>query len=98
MFQKSKRIENRELLDSYFNKPCVCCGDQLTTVAHHIKSKGSGGPDEKWNLIPLCHEHHTEIHKKGTAYMIQQYLSLSGVLWKLGWELELISSKLRRRN
>lgn len=97
MFPKKIRTEDRALLDSYFNKPCACCGDQLTTVAHHIKSKGSGGPDEAWNLIALCTIHHTEIHKRGASFMIQNYFNFGNVLHKLGWELDVASGKLRRK-
>jgi hypothetical protein len=88
MFPKPKRTENRDLLDSYCGKPCVCCGNPLSTVAHHIKSKGSGGPDEEWNLLPLCYVHHTEIHKRGPSYMIQQYFALGRYLRKLGWQID----------
>jgi len=35
---------------------------------HHIKSKGSGGPDVQCNLIALCPEH----HKDAQAYRIPQ--------------------------
>lgn len=32
---------------------------------HHVKTRGSGGGDEVWNLMPLCRYHHQEVHKIG---------------------------------
>lgn len=94
-FPKTKREENRNLLDSYWGQPCAICSTKTGTVAHHIKSKKSGGPDFDWNLLPLCMEHHTEIHKRGAAFMCQKYLHFSSVLKKKGWLLDNFD-KLRR--
>lgn len=40
---------------------------------HHIRTRGAGGGNEPTNVIPLCREHHTEIHKKGVRTMTQIY-------------------------
>lgn len=96
MLLKSKRIENRELLDSYHSKPCEVCGTRQGTVAHHIKTKNSGGPDEDWNLLAICHVHHTEIHKRGAAFMCQKYFHLEKIFHKKGWLFDEIG-KLRRK-
>lgn len=39
--------------------PCLACGTTLDVEAHHVKTKGSGGGDDPWNVIPLCTNHHT---------------------------------------
>lgn len=66
MIPKKKRIINRELLDSYHSKPCIinkgCMGQ---VVAHHIKTKGSGGDDIENNLWALCMLHHKILHDIG---------------------------------
>lgn len=40
---------------------------------HHIRTRKSGGGDEKSNLIPLCRKHHTEIHTIGVKSMTKKY-------------------------
>jgi predicted restriction endonuclease len=40
---------------------------------HHIKTRGAGGTDEVFNLIALCHEHHTEVHKTGVKTFAIKY-------------------------
>lgn len=94
---KIKREENRELLNSFWGLPCAICKKTEGTVAHHIKTKKSGGPDLEWNLLALCVEHHTEIHKRGMAFMVQKYFYLSSILKKKGWMIDNFG-KLRRKD
>lgn len=75
MFPKKKRIENEKLLESYRNQPCCVCGQTRGTVAHHLKTKGSGGDDTPENLAPLCVRHHREIHDKGLNHMMNNYVT-----------------------
>ena len=46
-----------------------CTGD---ICAHHLKTRGAGGKDEK-NLLPLCVKHHTEIHQIGKITFSGKY-------------------------
>lgn len=46
-------------------KPCCVCGRDAPSDPHHWKTQGAGGSDELENLLPLCREHHVEIHKIG---------------------------------
>ena len=41
---------------------CVVCG-RHPSEPHHVKSRGAGGKAE--HLVPLCHEHHRELHGSG---------------------------------
>lgn len=56
-----------ELREFVRSRPCVleslheCRGP--VEVAH-VKSRGSGGPDYD-NVVPLCMEHHRELHRIG---------------------------------
>lgn len=34
---------------------------------HHIIYRSHGGPDEEWNLITLCKEHHMAAHNNDIA-------------------------------
>ncbi len=73
MFPKPKRIVDRKLLDSYQGKPCAICGKTDGTVAHHVKTRGSGGGDVRENLAVLCGQHHNEIHARGTETFKKKY-------------------------
>lgn len=68
MFPKVKRMVDRELLDSFHDRPCRIgnkdCFGQV--VAHHVKTKKSGGGDVEANLWALCVFHHRSIHDLGT--------------------------------
>jgi len=54
---KEKREQNPEYLDFIRRQPCCNC---LCFFAepHHVKSRGSGGPDTG-NTIPMCRMCHT---------------------------------------
>lgn len=39
---------------------CIACGTTIDVEAHHIKTRGSGGGDDPWNVIPLCANDHTQ--------------------------------------
>ncbi len=66
----------RQKLESHLafirDLPCVCCGDNTSTEAAHIRTgnrlygkRPTGGaekPDDLWTL-PLCGQHHRDQHK-----------------------------------
>lgn len=85
MISKKKRTTDRELLDLYYEIACVVCGSMGTTVAHHVITKGAGGPDELWNLIPLCHTHHHEVHRVGRDTFFGKYDRAYAWLLHYGW-------------
>jgi hypothetical protein len=64
--------------------PCLVCQGRSVDVAH-IKSRGSGGGDEEWNLMPLCRTHHTEQHKIGVITFTQKYIGVASYLYDHGW-------------
>lgn len=41
---------------------CELCGTPTTIWPHHIKPRGAGGKETRWNLIQLCEEHHRAVH------------------------------------
>ena len=71
------RIVDKTLVNSYRNEPCIVCGASLNTVAHHVKTKKSGGHDIEMNLVPVCFEHHREWHDKGNTFMADKYKTVS---------------------
>jgi hypothetical protein len=80
---KPHRVENRKLIDSIFEEQgcCLiglhgqygaCYGEECL---HHVKSKGSGGNDERGNLIRTCLHHHQVIHNgKIKKLILYEYL------------------------
>ena len=90
---KPKRVKNKDNLNQVKKTPCIICKDLSDPC--HIRSRGAGGGDEKWNLIPLCRKHHTEQHQIGWHDMAYKYWQVMVYLTHHGWEL--FDKKLRRR-
>lgn len=84
MFPKSKRTKDRALLNQYHTKRCVACG-RTGAVAHHVKTKKSGGDDKPSNLMPLDVIHHNEVHAKGLTYFADKYPMVKSWLIANGW-------------
>lgn len=94
MIEKPKRIENRELLDKYKKYKCAICGKGPCDPCH-IKTVGSGGHDEDWNLLAMCREHHTMQHSIGFWKLCSLYPFLRQTLAQKGWIFD-GNKKLRR--
>lgn len=60
---KPQTVRCQQAIDDIRNTAETCeisaCPRRATEV-RHIKSKGSGGPDLRCNLIALCREHHAD--------------------------------------
>lgn len=68
---KHKRIVNPDLIEEILDEQGCCLigldghygkcfgNDRLP---HHIKSRGSGGGDERGNILRVCLRHHQKIH------------------------------------
>lgn len=67
------------------NSECVVCGDVATEV-HHVKTRGAGGGDEDWNLLPICRRCHVDIHKAGLYTFSRRHRRVFEWLIKKGWE------------
>lgn len=91
MFQKIKRIEDSELLDTFRDQKCIGCGRWGCDPAH-IKSRGSGGDDVADNLISLCRECHSEQHQMGWNRFSERRPAIHFELRRKGWSI--ISGRL----
>lgn len=78
------RIEDDELRKKYTLMRCQLC-NQAPSEGHHIKSRGSWGPDLEINLIALCRQHHTMIHQYGINKMIGAFPKLKPLLISKGF-------------
>lgn len=65
---------------------CVACGASWSDL-HHIKTRGAGGDDQEWNLMPLCRACHTQVHQIGLGHFSQRNYQVRLWLIKHGWEL-----------
>jgi 5-methylcytosine-specific restriction endonuclease McrA len=43
---------------------CQVCGSMQRLQVHHLKLRSQSGGDEEQNLITLCEECHTRIHRR----------------------------------
>ena len=77
---KTKRIENRTLLDNVKLQSCAACGieafppDRLNDP-HHVTTVRAGGGDVEDNVMPLCRDHHKQWHApfKGPSSLINEF-------------------------
>ena len=95
MFPKPKRVENRALLDSFHERPCLVCGRQSDPA--HIKTRGSGGDDVEENVMALCRIHHTEQGAIGWQRMSNRYPPVRIELTRKGWQID-DTGTLQRQN
>ena len=86
---KPERLEDPALLELVRHQPCIIpdCG-AVPCDPSHIRSRGAGGPDTSWNVVPMCRPHHTEWHAVGITKFISKYPRFFGRLLILGWHLE----------
>ena len=78
---KISLIDNCEDIGKYIyaclvNKRCCICGKPADL--HHVDAIGMGNDRDNVvhigrDALPLCREHHTELHKKGNKYFIETY-------------------------
>lgn len=47
------------------NRECFACSAKESLHIHHIVPVCQGGPNHDWNLINLCIDCHSDVHKKG---------------------------------
>jgi hypothetical protein len=72
---------------STLNVACIVCNKQASEF-HHLKTRKSGGPDEDWNLLPICRLHHVHIHAEGLKKIAAKYPALTTWLTEHGWALD----------
>lgn len=89
MNTKNVREVNEDALQAARDKPCIICGRPAPSDPSHIKTRGSGGPDTEWNVVPMCRVHHTEWGKRGCLTFIRKHPAFGSKLYALGWYLML---------
>lgn len=67
---------------------CVVSGDGPGVALHHVKTRGSGGGDEPWNLMPLSFRMHNEVHQMGLTTFADRHPAARAWLTERGWILD----------
>ena len=66
------------------SQSCAACGESKVDACH-IRSKGAGGPDEAFNLVAMCREHHIMQHKLGWGAYLNRFPEVWVKLQQMGW-------------
>lgn len=68
------------------HKPCIGCRKKTDggNCLHHVKSRGSGGGNEAFNLMPLCFSCHELIHR-GMNKFVSKRRGVESWLLENGW-------------
>lgn len=67
-YPKKKRIVDKNLVSLIMNEQKHCLLQNMygecygNDCPHHVKSRGSGGNDERGNIFRCCLVHHQKIH------------------------------------
>lgn len=89
---KLKRTVDPQYLSIVRTKLCFACGVEGPNEAHHIQTRGSGGGDDWWNVIPLCQDHHTmgpkAWHNIGAISFLDEFPHVEDILRQWGWRIE----------
>lgn len=64
----------------------------------HVQTRGHGGNDVAWNLIPQCRTHHQERHQHGLSHMAKKYPIVKEWLILAGWRLDARQGKWKRND
>ena len=76
---------------------CIITG-KVGCDLHHWKTRGAGGPDESWNLMPLSHDKHLEVHAKGKKWFCEKYPAVRHWLLNHGWDYCWLMCRWRHRD
>lgn len=72
---------------------CSACGRNGPNDIDHIKSRGSGGTDDEFNLWVLCRGCHQDKHHYGLNALLQCYPHLIDILESKGWDWDSYKGK-----
>jgi glucose dehydrogenase len=76
--QKTKPFRSKKYTDWVKSLPCCVCGTDQCIDPHHLKGHGHGGTrkaDDRLTM-PLCAEHHHNLHHYGHNRFDQRYSTM----------------------
>lgn len=89
-----EKSETKEIFQAIRGTPCLVCGSLPSDVAH-IRSRGAGGGNKEWNLMPLCRPHHSRQHFIGWKRFSSENERVFDYLSEMGWYFDK-NNKLKR--
>lgn len=93
MIPKPIRKHDKDVLRKTRTMPCLVCQHSYVDACHVI-SKGAGGPDEQWNLMPLCRAHHIQQHQQGLGTFLYYNFRVKQYLIQQGWIVDMTTARL----
>lgn len=88
MPEKIRRVVDPKLLAAIRKQPCAACGCRPPSDAHHIRTKGAGGPDTDWNVFPLDRRCHRCWHQIGARAFCDGHPAFRFLLESKGWSFD----------
>lgn len=82
-------IPTPDALEIVRGEPCCSCNAAPPSDPNHIKTRGAGGKDAEWNLIPMCRRCHSLWHGMGWYSFVTCYPSVRLALERKGWTIEI---------
>lgn len=82
--QNLNREADQEVKDRLRDNHCVQCNTKPVDL-HHVLSRGAGGTDALYNLIPLCRSCHGALHHFGQLKMFLEKDRFRKSLEERGW-------------
>lgn len=79
--------EREDVFSRIRSQRCLVCSKLGVDVAH-VKTRGSGGLDDEFNLMPLCRAHHTLQHAIGILSFVRQNPVVAAYLETKGWTID----------
>ena len=87
------RKKDDRFLESIRSLPCLACGRENETQAHHIRTRKNLGPDDAFNILPLCGDCHTmgknAWHKVGSLTFLKIHPWVFEYMKQFGWSIEM---------
>lgn len=74
---------------------CVCCKKFGPVDSCHIKSRGSGGPNEGFNLLSMCRSCHRLQHTVSWSGLLKRYPHMTQTLKSRGWSIEIVMGRFK---
>ncbi len=73
---------------------CIVSGSPNSEL-HHVKTRGAGGTDDAWNLMPVSSSLHRLIHSQGLKKVSDDFPQVRKWLVNNGWDLCPVTFKWR---
>lgn len=60
---------------------CAICKTPNPEIHHAVFGKNRKNADEDGLIVPLCHEHHMELHSEGNQKMAKFFRAAAEIFW-----------------